>query len=92
MPIIPLTGQKGDDMELFDNKEGRIDFVKEAEKIINASYINTSYTNSSSVAPVRSASANQKRAKATSRIDNMLNLALFATGIAIVALLFLNLL
>ena len=67
--------------------QNQIDFVQEAEKIINASYIST---NAPPALPESSAS--QKRVKTTSRLDIMLNLALLATGIAIVAMLFLNLL
>jgi len=65
--------------------QDQMDFVKEAEKIINASQPSTSTL---SIPPKTS----QKRTKITSRTETMLNLALFATGIAIVALLFLNLL
>ncbi|MDR2183915.1 MAG: hypothetical protein LBE55_07045 [Clostridiales bacterium] len=74
-------------MELYDSTntgQNEIDFVKEAEKIINASYVGV--PQKSPPAPIH------KKAKTTSRTDTMLNLALFATGIAIVALLILNLL
>ena len=67
--------------------QNQIDFVKEAEKIINASYVGA--PTDTQQAPPASA---RKKAKTTSRTETMLNLALFATGIAIVALLFLNLL
>jgi len=65
-------------------KQNQIDFVKEAEKIINASYS----------APAHSTNPPTRKiykTKTVSRADIALNIALFATGIAIVALLFLNL-
>jgi len=80
---------RGDKNELYEQaifilragaNQNHIDFVKEAEKIINASYASTS------------APPNIRQPKTTSRTDTMLNIAILATGIAIVALLFLNLL
>ena len=106
--VHALTKERGVRMELYDTKrkvvlvhgdknklyeqaifilragasQSQIDFVKEAERIINASYIN------GDTPPA----AGRKKAKTTSRTDTMLNIALFVVGIAIVALLFLNLL
>lgn len=65
--------------------QGQIDFVKEAERIINAS-------SWSGATPPTSNQITEKATKNTSRIDILLNLAIFAVGITIVALLFLNLL
>ena len=62
--------------------QSQIDFVKEAERIINSA----SYTMADTPPP-----SSQKKSKSTSRTDIMLNIAIFVTGIAIVALLFLNL-
>ena len=64
---------------------GQIDFVKEAERIINAS------SRSGAVPPTHN-QIPKKATKNASRIDILLNLAIFAVGITIVALLFLNLL
>jgi len=84
---------RGDKSKLYEQaifilhagaSQHQMDFVKEAERIINASYI------ADNAPPVPAPSP--RRAKTTSRTDVMLNIALFATGIAIVALLFLNLL
>ena len=62
--------------------ESQIDFVKEAEKIINASY--------KPAAAAFSSTQNQKRPKRSLRANVALNLALLVTGVAILALLFLN--
>lgn len=68
--------------------QNQFDFVKEAEKIINASYTDANV----SAIPMllNQHDSGHKKAKNTSRIDIMLNTALFITGIAIVALFFLN--
>ena len=72
-------------------QEGHIDFVKEAERIINGPYVNAAYANAmthTAAQPARRPAVGRKKSKT----DIILNFALFATGIAIVALLFLNLL
>ncbi|MCL2377468.1 MAG: hypothetical protein FWC76_08775 [Defluviitaleaceae bacterium] len=64
--------------------ERQIDFVKEAEKIINASY------KPPATAPL--AMQGQKRPKRGLRGNIALNIALLAAGAAILAMLILNLL
>jgi hypothetical protein len=85
---------RGDKSKLYEQaifilhagaNQNQIDFVEEAEKIINASYINTAHSQGPP-------STKQKKNKTASRADVMLNIALLTIGIAIVALLFLNLL
>jgi len=64
--------------------EKQIDFVKEAEKIINAA--------SGIPAAAPSSIQSRKKIKCTPRANIALNLALLATGLAILAMIFLNLL
>ncbi|MCL2573371.1 MAG: hypothetical protein FWE34_02325 [Defluviitaleaceae bacterium] len=70
-----------------------MDFVKEAERIINASSYKGVYhgNNALNTLPPRTSSRRGKTKIApVSRTDRILNFMLFITGMAIVALLFLN--